>query len=100
MITGKQCRAARVLVEISRERLAQRTGIDVSVIEHFELKIDAPDAQIVATLKNALEEAGAVFIPDDGDRGAGVQLKFSGSVTQRIITWEGEGGLADIDDVP
>lgn len=39
MITGPQCRAARALVELTRERLAQLSGINAETIEHFERKI-------------------------------------------------------------
>lgn len=98
MITGAQCHAARALVEISRRRLAERSGIDETVIEHFERKMNIPGDQTVAALKAALEEIGAVFIADNGG-GAGVRLKFNESQTKRLAVWEGEGGGADIDDV-
>lgn len=100
MITGKQCRAARVLVEISRERLAERTGIDAAIIAQFEQKLATPDEETLSRLQSALEDIGAIFIPDDGARGAGVRLKFSRSLARRIATWEGEGGVTDLDDVP
>ncbi|MBV2143966.1 hypothetical protein KUG47_10720 [Falsochrobactrum sp. TDYN1] len=34
MIIGPQCRAARALVQFSRDRLAQLSGIDSEAIEH------------------------------------------------------------------
>ncbi|WP_324288188.1 hypothetical protein [Hoeflea algicola] len=42
MITGPQCRAGRALVEVSRAKLARRSGVDEAVIENFERMIDDP----------------------------------------------------------
>lgn len=100
MITGSMCRAARALVEISRPRLAAASRVDESVIEAFERKISIPGDVAVGALQSALEEFGAVFIPEEGANGAGVRLKFSRSVTKRLSTLEGEGGPAASDDVP
>ncbi|MEO4000718.1 XRE family transcriptional regulator [Mesorhizobium sp. CAU 1732] len=99
MITGPLCRAARALTELSREKLAALSGVDEHVIELFERRIAAPDANVVAMLKSTLEDMGAVFIPEDR-RGAGVRLKFTASETKRIATLESEGGLIRGDDVP
>lgn len=99
MITGPQCRAARALVELSREKVAKLSGIDVDVIAKFENQIDVPPADVVERLKDTLEQAGAVFIPE-GTRGIGVRLKFTASETKRLGILENEGGLARPDDVP
>lgn len=99
MITGSQCRAGRALVEISRAKLASRSGTDEAAIEHFERKIDLPEPSIIAALQIALEDLGAVFIPDNGG-GIGVRLKFSESEAKRIARLEAEGGLVASDRVP
>lgn len=99
MITGSQCRAARALVELSRERLALLADVDESRIETFERRISEPDAATIAKLERALERAGAVFIPENGG-GIGVRLKFNRSEVKRLATLEGEGGIAALDDVP
>ncbi|MGI6854194.1 helix-turn-helix domain-containing protein [Mesorhizobium sp. 1B3] len=99
MITPAQCRAARALAELTRAALCRMTGVEESAIERFERKIDEPDEQTVAKLQNALEEAGVVFIPENGG-GAGVRLKFNSSVTRRLGILEGEGGIVRNDDVP
>jgi hypothetical protein len=52
----------------------------------FERGLQTPDDATVATLQRTLEELGAVFIPDEGANGAGVRLKFSRSVTDRLRT--------------
>lgn len=98
-ITGPQCRAARALVEISRDRLAQLSEIDAATIEQFERKLGKPSDATIEALAEALEKAGAQFIPENGG-GAGVRLKFSRSETRRIANLENEGGPTASDDVP
>ncbi|WP_146165038.1 helix-turn-helix domain-containing protein [Mycoplana dimorpha] len=66
MITGPQCRAARALVEVTRSKLALRSGIDESVIEGFERIIDEPAPDVIATLEKVLQELGAIFIEENG----------------------------------
>ncbi|OBZ94226.1 hypothetical protein ADU59_18170 [Pararhizobium polonicum] len=99
MITGSQCRAARALVDISRQLLATLSGVDEETIARFERKLETPAADIILSLQSALETAGAVFIPE-GERGLGVQLKFTRSEARRLSNLENEGGLAADDEVP
>ena len=99
MITGAQCRAARALTEISRAKLAERSGVDEALVAAFERKVRKPEPEVTAALESALEEAGAVFIPENGG-GAGVRLKFNSSLTRRIGVLENEGGISGLDDVP
>ncbi|RRD24727.1 XRE family transcriptional regulator [Brucellaceae bacterium VT-16-1752] len=98
MLTGPLCRAGRALVEISRDNLAKLSKVDASVIEDFERKIDKPSAETINQLQSALEDLGAVFIPED-ERGVGVRLKFTASEAKRIAILEGEGGILAQDDV-
>jgi transcriptional regulator with XRE-family HTH domain len=99
MLTGPLCRAARALVEISRAQLAARSKVDEAAIERFERKLGSLDRSDNARLTEALEELGAVFIPED-KRGAGVRLKFTASERRRLQTLEDEGGIVRADDVP
>jgi transcriptional regulator with XRE-family HTH domain len=99
MITGSQCRAARALVEISRPKLARRSGVSLGAIEHFEnitssLKRDENEA-----VQLALEELGAIFISENG-AGYGVRLKFSDLEAAQIARLECEGGIVANDRVP
>lgn len=99
MITGPQCRAARALVEISRPMLSSRSGVDVRVIERFENLTGRPEMYELEEIRNALEELGAVFIPENGS-GHGVRLKFSGADAAQIARLECEGGIVANDRVP
>jgi hypothetical protein len=100
MITGQLCKAARALVEVSRAKLAGNADIDQQVIELFERGIDAPSDPAIVALQAALEELGAVFLPEEGSQGVGVRLKFNRSLTRRIGNLENEGGPTAKDDVP
>jgi ribosome-binding protein aMBF1 (putative translation factor) len=66
MITGSQCRAARALTDLSRERLSISADVRVETILRFERKLDIPKDDEVFALQSALERGGAVFIPDNG----------------------------------
>lgn len=99
MITGAQCRAARALVEWSRDNLASSSNVDALVIEEFEHKINTPDDEVCNALQIALENAGAVFIGENGG-GIGVRLKLNRSEVRRIGVLENEGGIIGTDDVP
>lgn len=98
MITGAQCRAGRALAELTREMLAKLSKIDATVIEHFERKVDKPDASSIEAIAAALETAGVMFIPENGG-GVGVRLKFTASEARRIASLENEGGAVGLDDV-
>ena len=99
MITGSQCRAARALVEVTREKLSLRSGVNEAVIQDFERKLDRPDDKTIEALQAALEELGAVFIVENGG-GIGVRLKFTGAEARQIARLEGEGGIVANDRVP
>lgn len=99
MITGAQCRAARALVEWTRETLARRADVDTDIIEAFERRLAEPAGDDRQKIERALEAGGALFIAENGG-GVGVQLKFSRADVRRIATLEGEGGTVAMDDVP
>ena len=98
-LTGPLSRAARALVELTREQLSTQCGLDAEAIRMFERGLADLDRNAREKLKGSLEAAGAVFIPENGG-GVGVRLKFNRSETKRISILEGEGGIAADDDVP
>lgn len=99
MITGKQCRAARALIEWRREKLAANSNLDAAVIEEFERGLNVPGDDVRIALQTALENAGAAFIDENGG-GVGVRLKLNRSEVKRIGILENEGGIVGTDDVP
>lgn len=98
MLNAAQCRAARALIEWSREQLSQSCSVGVAEIRDFERRLQEPDDATKLRLREALEEAGVVFIPENGG-GAGVRLKFTRKEVRAINRWEGEGGVTGEDDV-
>lgn len=75
-ITGAQIRAARALIRWRAEDLAKASGLGVATIRRAEL-LDGPvtmTAANLAALLRALEAAGVIFVPENGE-GAGVRLR-------------------------
>jgi len=96
---SSQCRAARALVEWSRDELSRRAKVDIALLKAFEEGSRPLDSDANLRVRNALEEGGAHFIEEDGDGGAGVRLKFTRKDVRAIRRWEGEGGPVGEDDV-
>lgn len=98
IITGPQCHAARILVEWSVDQVARQSGVGAKIITDFEAKVCDPGDAVKVQLLEALEYAGAVFIPENGG-GVGVRLKYSRRDVRGVNKWEAEGGRAGEDDV-
>lgn len=72
-MTPSQCRAARALVAMSQDRLAEASGVAKRTIASFEKEDRQPYDRTINALRTALESAGVEFIPENGG-GAGVRL--------------------------
>ncbi|WP_370655716.1 helix-turn-helix domain-containing protein [Paracraurococcus lichenis] len=69
-IMGSQIRAARALLRLTLQDLATASGVSVATIIRAE-KVDGEPTMTranLAALRRALEDAGAVFLPDGGVR--------------------------------
>jgi hypothetical protein len=99
LITPELCHAARALVKADLPLLSETSGVAVDVIRDYENNLQMPSEQVVKRLQQALEELGAIFLPEEQD-GAGVRLKFDRQERKGLSTWEGEGGLSADDVVP
>jgi transcriptional regulator with XRE-family HTH domain len=73
-ITAESCRAARGLLDIRQEELAQLAGVSLNTIRNFEGGRTIPTVLTLEALARALEEAGVVFIEENGG-GSGVRLR-------------------------
>ena len=77
MIYPVQIRAARGLLGMGQEELANLASISVITLKRFE----AAGTEVRGTasthlrLQRALEAAGIIFIDQDGSRGPGVRLR-------------------------
>jgi transcriptional regulator with XRE-family HTH domain len=99
MITASQCRAARALTEITRDMLAERSGVAAETIADFERKLAELDEAGIEKLQQALDGFGALFIAENGG-GIGVRLKFTSAESLRLQSLENEGGNTGDDEVP
>ena len=74
MITPAQCRAARGLLQWTREQLAKESGLSVTTVTAFELESRQSSRTTIAQLTGALEAAGIAFAFNN-NREAGVSLR-------------------------
>jgi ribosome-binding protein aMBF1 (putative translation factor) len=72
-MTPAQCRAARGLLDWSREALAKAAQIDKEIIDRFESKFSTPQTATLSAMKRALEKEGVIFVDDNGQE-PGVRL--------------------------
>lgn len=72
IITKKQCRAARELLEWKQKDLSEKSMIAISTIADFERGFSEPIARTLKELRRAFEDAGIEFL--DGKEGEGVKL--------------------------
>lgn len=68
ILTPSQCRAARAILDINRNQLAELSSVSAPAIGNFETGQAEPRAQSLAQLRLALEAAGVEFLDTDGVR--------------------------------
>ncbi len=73
-ITPDQCRAARALLGLSQDELSVAAKVARATLAEFEAGKRSPYRRTLEDIKETLEKAGVVFIPENGG-GAGVRLK-------------------------
>lgn len=75
-VTGPQMRAARALLGLSGERLAELSGVSLAAIRRAET--DRGTAGMMkangSAIRRTLEDAGVEFIAENGG-GAGIRLR-------------------------
>ena len=76
MIISEQIRAARQLLRITADDLANLSGVGVATIRRYELMTGVPsgNARSVEAIQQALEANGVEFVGTPEDR-PGVRLK-------------------------
>jgi DNA-binding XRE family transcriptional regulator len=73
MITGRQVRAARALLNWKQEMLAEKALVALTALKRLESDRDLPVHDTTRDLvRRALENAGILFM--ESDRGRGVML--------------------------
>jgi len=77
IITAAQCRAARALLDWSRDELAAISKVAKRTVVDFERGARDPREATLTVIRQAFESAGVEFIPENGG-GAGVRFKLRG----------------------
>ncbi|MGM7669863.1 XRE family transcriptional regulator [Microbacterium sp. A93] len=99
IIPADLARAARALTQVSYTLVAKVAELQPERVRAYEHGLGTLDAAESQRLREALEHFGAVFIAEDEESGYGVRQKYNSVKTQRLETWEGEGGPAYEDDI-
>ena len=79
MLYASQLRAARSLLGWSQQELADKSGVGIATIRRMEPQTGPVRgiSDTVWRLQGCLEDAGVMFIEDDGVVGPGVRLTRS-----------------------
>jgi predicted transcriptional regulator len=64
MISPAQIRGARAMLGLTQKELAERAGMSATALVNIEIGASDPKASTLAAIQEALEEAGAEFIPN------------------------------------
>lgn len=73
MITGRQVRAARALLNWKQETLAEKALVALTALKRLESERNLPVHEATRDqVRRALEAAGVLFV--ESDRGSGVML--------------------------
>ena len=73
MITPRQIRAARALLDWSQQELADKAIVSLNALARLERGTVDPRMSTLSAVERALQKAGIEFIPES-DRGEGVRL--------------------------
>ncbi|MEM1344115.1 MAG: helix-turn-helix transcriptional regulator [Pseudomonadota bacterium] len=76
-ITPPQCRAARAMVDMDQAALASAAQVSRNTVVDFERGRRTPGVNNLSAIQRALEEAGVIFIAENGG-GPGVRLRREG----------------------
>ena len=82
MISAAQCRAARGLLGLSQQALAEKAGVGVVTVRQLELGIHEPRRATLDVIRRAFEAGGVEFIEGNGG-GEGVRLRKSSASRKR-----------------
>jgi transcriptional regulator with XRE-family HTH domain len=82
-MTPQTCKAARGLLGISQDELAERADVTALTIRKYETGKTGLAHRTWRAMRGALEKSGVVFIDENDDHGPGVMLKKVGDRNDR-----------------
>src|ERR1700733_6934142 len=110
MISIEQIRAARALLDLNQNELAEAAAISLRTLNTLERAVVAPRMETLRALQAALEARGIEFLPDHGIKlrserldvikieGSHAVEKFLDDITDQLKEGGGEVLLNGIDD--
>jgi DNA-binding XRE family transcriptional regulator len=86
VVSGRQIRAARALLDLSRDELAQKCGVTSITIRNIEAETVEPQGKTLANILTVFDKEGVEFQDDDGVRMCKQKLKsYSGKAGYRQL---------------
>jgi transcriptional regulator with XRE-family HTH domain len=76
MISSKQIRAARGLVNLSQRELAEKAGLSVNSLNNIEREVGSPRVDSLNAIRDALVKQGVEFLDKEGVRMRGELLEI------------------------
>lgn len=92
ILRSDQSQAARILLHVSMKTLGLKSGLGTEIVDEFEQGRHDLEPEQQEQLREALEELGAEFIPEDENNGYGVRRRHNARKINSLNRWEGEGG--------
>ena len=93
IVTPSQIRAARAFLDWSQDQLAKEAQVGVNSVRDVESQKRPADSGAVASIRQALENAGLVFLTANEEGGPGVRLATNRPTLLRrptvAVKWEG-----------
>lgn len=93
-LTPDQCRAARGLLDMTRNQLATEAHVSLATLLQFENGERAVKLRTQSLIRMALEANGVLFIPE-GDGGVGVRFRDRGTHVALPPVQETDPGAAE-----
>ena len=93
-LTPQLCRAGRALLNWPQVRLATKSGLSESTVRDFENEVRIPVGPKLLSMRQALENAGVIFIAAGTHHvadGPGVRLKTANPAQPSLA--DGEAGI-------
>jgi len=83
MITPEQIRGARAMLGLTQAELAKKADLSTTALNNIERGTADPKVSTLRAIQAALESAGVIFVPSNGE-GPGVRLRRSAETVTEL----------------
>ena len=92
LLTPQQCRAGRALLKWPQVRLAAKAELSEGTVRDFENEVRTPPASKLSRIRQALEDAGVMFIALGDQEGQDPAVRLKTDASALSTPAEGEAG--------